>query len=159
MKIQFSQVILMKMMIQFKKERLPKVNFQLLGGVVFLVGSFLFGVGVLSMLENAKIGFQLKSAWQHSNSKTLQIHKGKKQIRFWVNFNAIMFTPKRNTLFAHKKRTKRSPTYYFHQAGVKPPDVPSDGFIHPYVSHLHCQIQSPLDLKNCREWILFVPDG
>lgn len=62
MKIQFSQVILMKMMIQFKKERLPKVNFQLLGGVVFLVGSFLFGVGVLSMLENAKIGFQLKSA-------------------------------------------------------------------------------------------------
>ena len=52
----------MKMMIQFKKERLPKGNFQFLGGVVFLVESFLFGVGVLSMLENAKIGFQLKSA-------------------------------------------------------------------------------------------------
>lgn len=114
--------------------------------------------------------FRLKSAWQHSNSK------GKKQIRSWVNFNGHHVHPKRKTSHHQKKncvqtifwgqvsclptkKKKRSPTYYFHQAGVKPPDVPSDDFIHPYVSHLHCQIQSPLDLKNCREWILFVPDG
>ena len=48
----------MKMMIQFKKESLPKVNFQLLGGVVFLVESFLFGAGVLSMLHVVRgVGF------------------------------------------------------------------------------------------------------
>ena len=46
------------MMIQFKKESLPKVNFQLLGGVVFLVESFLFGAGVSSVLHVVRgVGF------------------------------------------------------------------------------------------------------
>ena len=47
----------MKMMIQFKKERSPKVGFEMfLGWGGFLDGSFLFGVGVFfSMPKDGKL--------------------------------------------------------------------------------------------------------
>lgn len=115
--------------------------------------------------------FRLTSAWQRSNSK------GKKQIRSWVNFNVIMFTPKEkhNTtkkklrpnhflragfLFAHKKKRKDLLLTTFINLASNHLTSPSDDFIHPYVSHLHCQIQSPLDLEKLqRDESLFFSDG